>query len=145
MTPDSVQDSGNGAWYSLSSEQTFNTLSTSPNGLSPETANERLSSYGPNEAIREKPKGLLYYLAKQINQPLIYALLLAAAVTTYLQEWVDTAVIIVVVAVNAIIGLLQESKAGRDIEELMRYSVSQARVRRKGQPRTILTLLSNTW
>ncbi len=107
-------------------------LGATPTGLTSLEASARLRRYGPNEAVRERPKGAGYYIAKQINQPLIYVLLVAAAVTSYLGEWVDTAAILVVVVVNAGLGFVQESKAGRAIEELLRYSVTTAKVLRDG-------------
>ncbi len=131
------EQSGDLRWHALSSDQVFAALGSSHSGLREEENASRLSRHGPNEIERQREKGVLHYFAKQINQPLIYALLLAAVVTTYLQEWADTIVIVAVVLANALIGLLQERKAGRDIEELMRYSVSQARVRRAGQPKTV--------
>lgn len=119
-------------WFSLSKEDALSTLGSMPQGLSVEEASRRLAQYGPNELIREKPKGPLYYILKQINQPLIYVLLAAAIVTAYIAEWIDTAVILAVVMANAAIGFIQESKAGRAIEELIKFSVTSAKVRRGG-------------
>ena len=124
-------------WYSASRDEVLSSLGSSRSGLTSDEARNRLERYGPNEVVREKPKGPLYYFLKQIKQPLIYVLLVAAAVTTYLEEWVDTAVILAVVLANAIIGFVQESKAGREIEELLKFSVTAAKARRDGTPTAV--------
>ena len=124
-------------WYSVSADDALSSLSSSRNGLTPDEAKDRLERYGPNEVVREKPKGPLYYFLKQINQPLIYVLLVAAAVTAYLNELLDTAVILAVVIANAVIGFVQESKAGREIEEMLKFSVTTAKARRDGTPTAV--------
>ncbi|OGS56077.1 MAG: hypothetical protein A3K60_02850 [Euryarchaeota archaeon RBG_19FT_COMBO_56_21] len=124
-------------WFSISKENVLSSFTTSAQGLVQEEAAKRLAQYGANEPVRERPKGPAYYILKQINQPIIYVLLVAAAVTIYLGEWIDTAVILAVVVANAIMGYVQESKAGRAIEELIRYSVATAKVRRNGDQLTL--------
>lgn len=69
----------------------------------------------------------------QFHQPLLYLLLLAAGVTAFLQEWVDSFVIFGVVLVNAIIGFIQESKAEKAVEALSNLVVTEATVRREGR------------
>jgi len=119
-------------WFARSSDDALSKLDSSLAGLSSRDASKRLEQFGPNEVVREKAKGPLYYLAKQVNQPLIYVLLIASVVTAYLGEWVDTGAILVVVAANAAIGFIQESKAGKAIEELLKYSITTAKVKRDG-------------
>jgi magnesium-transporting ATPase (P-type) len=119
-------------WFSKTGGEVLSELESEASGLASAEANKRLRQFGPNEVVREKPKSALFYFSKQINQPLIYVLLAAAIVTGYLGEWADTAAILVVVAVNATIGFIQESKAGRAIEELLKYSVTMAKVKRDG-------------
>ncbi|HEX9907550.1 MAG TPA: cation-transporting P-type ATPase, partial [Thermoplasmata archaeon] len=94
---------GGGKWFALSVNEVLQALGTTHAGLSSDEAKRRFAEHGPNELPREKPKGPFYYFAKQINQPLIYVLLASAAVTTYLEEWIDTVVILTVVAVNALV------------------------------------------
>ena len=130
--PDETRSSEAPVWFAKTGEEVLSHLGSSAAGLSSDEARRRLQRYGPNEVVRERPKGPFYYIAKQINQPLIYVLLLASVVTAYLGEWVDTGVILVVVAVNATIGFIQESKAGKAIEELVKYSVTAAKVKRDG-------------
>lgn len=124
-------------WFEISAEESLARLGGRKDGLSQSEVEERQAKYGRNEILREKPKGAAYYLVRQVNQPLIYVLLAAALVTSYLQEWIDTGVILAVIVVNTLIGFAQERKAGRAIQELLRFSVATARVRRDGQEKSI--------
>lgn len=107
-------------------------LSSSESGLSSIEAGGRLKKYGFNEFPREKPKGALFYLGRQINQPLIYVLIAATIITAYLEEWIDTIVIAAVIVVNVLIGFTQERKAGQAVQELTKYEVPTAEVLRDG-------------
>lgn len=124
-------------WFAKEPEEVLSDLSSSPAGLTQDEARRRLEEHGPNEVPREKPKGPLYYLLRQINQPLIYVLLISSVITAYLHEWVDTVVILVVVAVNAVIGFLQERKAGEAISELLKYEVASVKVKRDSHQVTL--------
>ncbi len=73
----------------------------------------------------------------QLAQPLTYILLLAACVTGFLEAWVDSAVIAMVVVINAIVGFIQESKAEQAIEALSSLVVTEATVRREGIQRRV--------
>jgi Ca2+-transporting ATPase len=68
----------------------------------------------------------------QFNQPLVYILLIAGAVTGFLHEWVDASVIVGVVLVNAVVGFLQEAKAIKALDALSRSMVTPVVVIRKG-------------
>ena len=80
-------------------------------GLSKSEAEQRLQEQGPNSITTSSGPGALRRLLAQFNQPLIYILLAAAAVTAALDEWIDSAVILAVVLVNAAIGFVEESRA----------------------------------
>ncbi len=124
-------------WHSLSSEEVLRLLGSPRSGLSSEESAKRLAEHGPNEIPREKPRSPLYYFLKQIRQPLIYVLIAAALITSYLGEWIDTAVIVAVVLANAAIGFMQERKAGQAVEELLKYEVASAKVKRDGAQQMI--------
>ena len=72
---------------------------------------ERLLLYGPNKLAEEEKINKLKILLHQFTSPLIYILLIAAIVTFFLKEYIDTGVIMAVVLLNAIIGYTQELKA----------------------------------
>lgn len=86
-------------------------LDSTPDGLSEQEAQRRLARHGPNRLPDIKPRGRLQRLLAQFHNVLIYVLLVAAAVTLVLQHWIDAAVILGVVVVNAVTGFVQEGKA----------------------------------
>ena len=80
-------------------------------GLTPEEAAKRLQENGPNELKEKKGKTKLQIFLSQLNDPMIYILFAAAAVSILLKEVGDACIILVVVLLNAFIGMFQEAKA----------------------------------
>ncbi len=106
-------------------------------GLSAAEVKRRQEKYGLNR-IRERPgKPAWKRFLAQFAQPLVYILLLAVAVTAFLHEWVDSAVIFLVVFINAVVGFIQESKAEKAIDALSRMVVTETTVRRDGSKRRV--------
>ncbi len=101
-------------------------------GLSAEAARLALERYGPNEIPRGESEGLVALFLRQLMQPLIYVLLAAAAVTAALSHWIDAAVILGVVIANAVVGVVQEYRAGRAIEALLDLVAQESTVVRDG-------------
>jgi Ca2+-transporting ATPase len=121
-------------WYHLAAAEVAARQGTDPAaGLSGDEAAERRRQHGPNQLTARHGQGPLVRLLLQFHQPLIYILLVAAAVTAALDEWIDAAVILGVVLVNAIVGFLQEGKALQAIEALGKTLVTEATVIRGGQ------------
>ena len=126
-------------WHSQSVEALITSLHVDFQlGLSEAEAQRRLDQYGSNRLTPRRGKSPLRLLLEQFHQPLIYILLVAAAVTAFLQEWVDSSVILGVVLVNAMIGFVQEANALKAIDALSRVLSVSATVLRDGQRRTIL-------
>lgn len=75
-------------------------LGTSEQGLSSEEAQRRLAQHGPNRLEEEAPVSRLKLLLNQFVNPLVYILLVAAAVTAFLGEYKDTIVILVAVDIR---------------------------------------------
>ncbi len=122
------------SWYAQSTDAALNILSVSPHtGLSCEEAAQRLEQYGCNSLPAAKRRGPLLRLALQFNNPLIYVLLGAGAITLALKDYVDTAVIIGVVLINAVIGFVQEGKAEKALEAVSAMLAKQATVLRDGE------------
>ncbi|MGR9106706.1 MAG: cation-transporting P-type ATPase [Gammaproteobacteria bacterium] len=125
-------------WHSQSSEAlTTNLRVDSRQGLSEVEAQRRLGRYGPNRLTPRRGKSPLRLLLEQFHQPLVYILLVAAAVTAFLQEWVDSSVIFGVVLINAMIGFIQEANALKAIDALSRVMSVSSTVLRDGQRRII--------
>ena len=126
-------------WHSQSPEAVTTSLHVDiQRGLSEAEAQRRLDQYGSNRLTPRRGKSPLRLLLEQFHQPLVYILLVAAAVTAFLQEWVDSSVILGVVLVNAVIGFIQEANALKAIDALSRVLNVSATVLRDGQRRTIL-------
>ena len=124
-------------WYRLDAGQALGALDSSEGGLAEQEAILRLAQYGPNKLVEEEQISRLQILLHQFTSPLIYILLIAAAVTMLLQEYIDSGVILVVVLLNAVIGYLQEYKAEESVRALKKLLVAKARVIRDGHEKEI--------
>jgi Ca2+-transporting ATPase len=101
-------------------------------GLTLEDAKVRLEQYGTNTFEEKKPKTMVQKFFSQLNDPLIYILLVAVAISLFLKEFGDAAIIMAVILLNAIIGVVQEAKAEKSLEALKKLSSPIALVRRDG-------------
>ncbi|MES0491902.1 MAG: HAD-IC family P-type ATPase [Leptospirales bacterium] len=130
-------------WYQRTVEETFEKLSTNKNGLNSDDATERLKTYGYNELTFSKPSIFKRFM-RQFNNPLVFILMAAAAVTGFLSYsgedmLADTIVIISVVILNAILGFFQEGKAENTLYALQKMIVPQCMVVRDGTEKIIAT------
>jgi calcium-translocating P-type ATPase len=132
---------GAARWHGIDAVEAQQLLGSGPEGLSEPEAAERLARLGPNELSEQPESGALVVLARQLKSPLIFILLAAAAVTVALAEYIDAAVIVVAVSLNAVIGFAQERKAERAVRSLSRLVVPTARVVRGGREREIASRL----
>jgi Ca2+-transporting ATPase len=106
-------------------------------GLSPEEAQERLKKYGANE-LSEKPRpGFFALLLSQFNNFLVIILIVAAVVSLLLGEYIDSIAIMVIVALNSVVGVVQESKAEKAIAALKKMAAPNTQVIRDGHQITI--------
>ncbi|WP_432560619.1 HAD-IC family P-type ATPase [Granulicoccus sp. GXG6511] len=119
--------------YAAELDELLSELATDREGLSSDEAERRLEDVGPNRLPdAEKDHPVIRFL-RHFHDPLIYVLLVAAAVTALLGHWVDTAVIMVVVLLNATIGHVQEGQADKALEGLRDMLSARARTRRDGE------------
>lgn len=91
-------------------------------GLTDREAIRRYSVHGPNALREKRKKTVIESFFSQLNDPLIYVLLVAAAVSIFLEETSDAVIIAVVVLVNAAVGMIQEGKAQRALDSLKNLS-----------------------
>ena len=104
-------------------------------GLSGEEAARRLVRFGENRLETARPPGLLRRCLVQLKDPMILVLLAAAAVSWLTgggRDWLDSAIILVIVAVNTVVSVAQEDNAQKALEALDRLSAPRARVVREG-------------
>lgn len=125
-------------WFSKTQEDSLQELKVDPAvGLSSAEAQSRLEEYGPNKLKAKKGKSLFQMFLAQLNDWLIYVLLVAVIITFFLQEYVDAVIILAIVILNAILGVVQEVKANNAIEALQKMSSPRALVRRDGEVRDV--------
>ncbi|MCX4510648.1 cation-translocating P-type ATPase [Streptomyces sp. NBC_01619] len=106
-------------------------------GLSLDEAARRLTFYGPN-AIPEEPRTPVWRrVLQQLRDPLILVLLVAAALTIATGDLTDATVILLVIAVNTAVGVVQEVRAEQAVLALSAMSAPAARVVRDGEERSI--------
>lgn len=110
-------------------------ISASPlAGLTSKQVKAKQSLMGFNEIVNEKSKYLvLKLLWHQINNLLVYILLVSAVITYLLGHVIDTYIIVVVVLLDTLIGFFQDYKANKAIAALQELVVSSAKVYRDGQ------------
>ena len=140
--PNSTQPAGAPGrdWHALSPDGTLAALEARNEGLSTAQAQQRLAMYGPN--VLPKPKGdtALDLLWRQINSPLIWVLI-ASGVVAMVVDPTDGIknglVILAVVALNTIIGFVQEFKAGKAIEALSKMVPENVTALRDGKKVTM--------
>lgn len=125
-------------WFAKSQEQALNEYNVNPtSGLTTEEAQARLAKYGENKLKGKPKKSLIALFFAQLQDMLIYVLLGAAVITVYIGEYVDAIIILLVVVLNAVIGVFQEYKAEKAIEALQEMTTPRALVRRDGEVKEI--------
>ena len=106
-------------------------------GLSEAEAGRRLAENGRNELKKQKEKGRLSIFLEQLLDPLIYVLLVAAFVSVLLKEYSDAVIIVVVILLNAFVGMIQEGRAKKALAALEKLQSPMAMVIRDGRKREI--------
>ena len=124
-------------WHGLSVSKALEAIDSRASGLSEEEAKKRLITIGPNRLEAKKKKPAFVLFLRQFLSPLIYVLLGAAILSLALSHYMDAAVIIGVLLLNAIIGFLQERQAAKAMESLVRMTAPRAQVRRDATVMTI--------
>ena len=125
-------------WFSKTVEEVLNELNVDPAiGLKEEEAKVRLEKYGHNKLKGEKKKSILQMFAVQLKDWLIYVLFAAVIITLFLGEYIDSIIIVLVIILNAVLGVIQEVKAGNAIEALQKMSSPKTLVRRDGEIKEI--------
>lgn len=114
------------------------------NGLSSEEAKTRLNTYGLNKLAQKKKKGLFIKFLEQFKDVMIIILLIAAVISFVIaiiegdaEGFIEPALILLIVIINAIIGVFQENKAEKALEALQNMSAPHAHVLRDGKEQII--------
>lgn len=120
--------------YSLSVEESLQNMGVNPSeGLSGPEAEKRLQEYGKNKLQEQKRKSIFRIFFEQLNDALIYVLFAAVGITFFMGEYTDGIIILIVILINAFLGLFQEVRANNAIDALRNLSHPKAIVRREGK------------
>lgn len=102
-------------------------------GLTQAECIARRAAHGPNTIVARRKASALALLVHQFASPVVYLLAGAASLAAWFGEWVEAGAIVLVLALNALIGFVTEIKAARSIEALRALGTRTARVRREGR------------
>ena len=125
--------------YTRSAGDVLQELGVGAEGLSSAQAKERLEKYGPNKLKEVEKPTLLQRFIAQLKDPMLIILMVAAAVSALTgmlsgeNEWAEVIIIMAVVLLNAILGVVQESKAEAAIEALQTMTAATCKVIRDGK------------
>ena len=130
--------------HNTSQEELLKELQTSAAGLSSQEARQRLERYGENKLAEKRKKTNLQRFLDQFKDVMILILLLAAAVSFVVacfghdpMEFFEPVLILLIVVLNALLGMMQESKAEKAMDALKNMSAPHARVLRDGKEQVI--------
>ena len=128
--------------YQRTQDDILTELESSASGLSEEQAEERLERYGENKLAEAKKTTVLQRFFQQLKDPMLLILLAAAAVSAVTnalsgESFTEVFIILVVVLLNAVLGVIQESKAEAAIEALQSMTAAKCKVLRGGELKVI--------
>jgi Ca2+-transporting ATPase len=119
----------NHEWHRIGVDEALRVLETdSKQGLSGAEATSRLERYGPNALEKEEEKTLLQMFADQFKDFLVLILVASTVIAAIMGEWVDASVIMAILILNAIMGVVQEGRAGKALAALRKMAVPVATV-----------------
>jgi magnesium-transporting ATPase (P-type) len=124
-------------WHAYEADDVLYWLGSSAEGLTETEAEARLAQYGPNRLPQGKKQSSLVRFLLQFHNLLIYVLLAAAVLSLLLDHAIDSAVIMGVVIINAVIGFIQEGRAEQALEAIRSMIDPHASVLRDGHRLTI--------
>jgi Ca2+-transporting ATPase len=119
------------SFYRQTAEETIGELNSNREGLTVNEVTRRLGQYGPNKLVEKAKKGPVSMFFEQFKDFMILILLAAALIAGIIGELTDTLVIIAIVIANAVIGFIQEYRAGKAMDALKAMAAPQTVVIRE--------------
>jgi Ca2+-transporting ATPase len=121
------------SWHALATTEVLHQLDTPiETGLSSEEVKVRQVKYGFNELTEKKRTTFLQMLWGQLNSFVIWLLIVAAVISAVLGDYVEAGAILLIVILNAILGIIQESRAEEALAALKKLAAPEAQVLRDG-------------
>ncbi|MCC0684479.1 cation-translocating P-type ATPase [Clostridioides sp. ZZV14-6345] len=124
-------------WHSRATHEILESLDSSEEGLTDTEAEKRLKEKGLNELRKKTPRTILQMLWNQITDAMVLILIGEAILSLIFGEFTEAFVILIIVTVNAVIGIVQEKKAESSLEALKNMNSPIARVMRDGEESVI--------
>ena len=106
------------AFFAQDEETILKKMETTQKGLTSSEAEKRIAEYGPNELDQGKSKSVFVKFLEQFRDFMIIVLLAAALISAIFGDITDAIIILVVVVLNAVLGVYQEAKAEEAIDDL---------------------------
>ncbi len=126
------------AWHAIPADEALRIqASDTRSGLAADDASRRLERHGRNRLPEGSKKGPLRRFLSQLNNILLYVLLAAGFVKLMVGLWLDAAIILGVVLINALLGFIQEGKAEKALDAIRNMLSGEARTLRDGQTRIV--------
>ncbi|MBT3338585.1 MAG: cation-translocating P-type ATPase [Anaerolineae bacterium] len=144
ITPTELPQQAEEAWHALPPEAVLDDLKVKEDGLTTAEAAKRLEFYGLNELVEASRPGFLEMLWAQLNNFVVILLLVAALISGLIGwqefshsgeigEFVEAGAILLIVVLNAVLGLVQEGKAEEALASLKKMAAPEAQVLRNGR------------
>ncbi len=133
----------NEKWYSCAEKELIKKLeSNTRTGITEAEVDKRIKKYGLNKLKEEKKKGILLKFFGQFKDIMIIILIIAAILSAVVsitkgESMTDTIIILVVVFLNALLGVMQENKAEKAIDALKKMSSQKIKVKRESKVQSV--------
>jgi Ca2+-transporting ATPase len=126
------------AWFALKASQVISILNVNrEEGLSNTEAQLRHQAYGANELKEAPPTSIWVKIYEQFANFVVILLLVAALISIVVGDWIEAAAIMTIVVLNAVLGVVQESRAEEALDALKKMSAPDANVLREGHRQAI--------
>ncbi|MDD5093837.1 MAG: calcium-transporting P-type ATPase, PMR1-type [Dehalococcoidia bacterium] len=119
-------------WHLQEVRSVIQSLESGEQGLSSSEAKRRLDQFGPNELVAKKKESPLKLLLEQFTNFIVVILIIAALVSGMIGEWVESIAIIAIVILAAVLGFVQEYRAGQALDALKKMAAPTASAIRDG-------------
>ncbi len=124
-------------WHALETSEVLDNLQTTKGGLSAKEAELRLQKFGFNELMGKKGVSVLQVFLGQFKDVFVVMLLAAILISVVVGEIVDASVILIIVALNAAVGFIQEYRSEKAMEAMKKMTAPKARLLRDGKEVTV--------
>ncbi len=125
------------SFWNLPAEKVLVILNSTPQGLSRQESQQRLTQYGANSLKQKRQFQTLFLLLNQFKSPIILILMAAAILSSFLGDAIDTVIILVIVLISGLLGFWQERGATDAVAKLLALVQVKATVLRDGQSQEI--------